>query len=389
MKIANTLSVFLLALNFLVLSVDTAQASYDDYQRFRKGTYDFEIETQYFKSDANYLGAGDAFQTLPFNQSYEIFNTYLKARYDFGRRSSLYGHLNIANATSHGVDAGRTNSSLPDAQLGYAHLVYSEDFDVIADFNVIIPFYKTNVNTDTALNAENVIEATGLMRLQKAMDPTLLFAYLGATFRQSRSALVPWGLGLEFAYPQWALGGKIFGYQSVTDDPDTGNTIQRQILIDRVDAGSYKFYYVNPSLIDSEVYLRFKFNKTWTITGGLGTTITGANNAAGLHGGLSLMYTWDSEPSHYMRPDTESDLGSEKKVPKFKEETNDGINQNIFQKKGTAPPTPRPGTDMTPANETVAVKRVGPKPAPTPMPEATDGGEVQLKLKKKKKKRSS
>lgn len=389
MKIANTLSVFLLALNFLVLSVDSAQASYDDYQRFRKGMYDFEIETQYFKSDANYISSGNTYQALPFNQSYEIFNTYLRTRYDSSRRSSFYGHLNIANATSHGVDANRTNSSAPDAKVGYAYRAYSENFDVIADFNVVIPFYKTNVNTDSAINAENVIEATGLLRIQRAIDPALLFAYFGGTFRQSRSSLLPWGLGMELAYPGWGLGGKLYGYQSITDDPDTSDQTQRLIVINRVNAGSYKFYSVNPSLVDSEVYVRSKFQKTWTLTGGLGTTITGANNAAGMHAGLSLMYSWDSEPSQYMRPEAETGLSSEKKVPKFKEEIEDGVDQNMFKKKGAPAPTPRPGTDMTPANETVAVKRVAPKPAPTPTQEVYDGGEVQLKLKKKKKKRSS
>src|SRR3989344_4778729 len=102
MKIANILSTLLIALNFLALTAETARASYDDYQRFRKGVYDFEVETQYFRTDANYVSSGGSFQTLLYGQSYDIYNVYLKTRYDLSRRSSWYGHLNIANATSHG-----------------------------------------------------------------------------------------------------------------------------------------------------------------------------------------------------------------------------------------------------------------------------------------------
>ena len=388
MKIANILSTLLITLNFLALTTEAAHASYDDYQRFRKGTYDFEVETQYFKSDANYGSSGDSFQTLLYGQSYEIYNVYLKTRYDLSRRSAFYGNLNIANATSHGFDATRSNSSMPDAKLGYAYLPYSESFDMITDFNILIPFYKINENTDSSLNSEGVIEATGLLRLQKELSPLLLFGYLGGTFRQSRSALIPWGAGMEITYTRWSLGGKLFGYQSVTDDPDTKNKILRTIVVNRVDASSLKFYSVNPSIVDSEVYVKVRLQDAWTLSGGLGTSLTGANTAAGLHAGVSLTYTWDSEPSYYLMKSREDGLSSERKVPKFKEETDDGVNQNLFQKKGTPPPapTPRSGSDLTPANENVAVKRVTPKP--TPAPEyVPDGGEVQLKLKKAKKKR--
>jgi len=333
MKIANTLSTLLMTLLFLALSTEMAWASYDDYMHFRKGTYDFQLETQYFKTNANYMTSGDSFQGLLYGQSYDITNIYLKTRYDLSRRSSMYGHFNIANATSHGIDANRSNSSVPEMLAGYAYMPYSEGFDMILDFNVLIPFYKINENTDSSLNSEGVLEATALLRLQKELAPLLMFGYVGVDFRQSRSSLVPWGAGVEFSYPSWSLGGKIFGHQSVTDDPDTNNKTQRLIVINRVNASSFKFYSVNPSLVDSEVYAKIKFKKSWTVAGGIGSTITGTNSAAGLHGGVSLMYSWDSEPSYYLKQ--EDGISSEKKLPKFKEEINDGVDQKLFQKKLT------------------------------------------------------
>lgn len=321
----------------LVLSAEVAHASFDDYQRFRKGNLGLELETQYFTTDANYSSAGNAYQALSFNQSYEIFNVYLKTRYDLSKRSSWYASLDVANATSHGVTTTRSNSSLTGALLGFAYRPYDEALDMITDFNVVVPFQKINENTDSVINSEGVIEATGLLRLQKEFSKASVFGYIGGTFRQGRSALLPWGAGLEAAYPAWGWGGKVFGYQSITDDPDTDNKIQRTLVTDRVDGGSLKFYAVNPAVIDSEAYLKFKFKNTWTLAVGGGATLTGASMAAGYHAGVSLKYVWDTEPSYYLKPTpgsaAEDALSSEKKVPKFKEEIDDGVDQKLFQKR--------------------------------------------------------
>lgn len=285
----------------------------------------------------------------------------------------------------------RSNSSVTGAYLGYAYRPYNEAFDLITDFNVLIPFQKIDQNTDTVINAEGVIEATGLLRAQKDFATFSALGYIGVTYRQARSSLVPWGVGVEANYAKWAWGGKFFGYQSVTDDPDTNNKIQRTIVTDRVNASSLYFYSVNPSVVDSEAWVRFKFDNVWALTVGGGATLTGANTAAGYHAGVAIKYSWDSEPSYYMKPgiSTQEDgLSSERKVPKFKEETDDGVNQKLFQKKGITPgaPAPRPGGDITPAADNVAMKKTGPQPTPSQI-EANDGGEVQLKLKKKRKKK--
>ncbi|HEY8269694.1 MAG TPA: hypothetical protein VIG33_02315 [Pseudobdellovibrionaceae bacterium] len=339
MKIAHLLPLCLFTLNFLALTSETVWASFDDYQHFRKGTYDLGIETQYFKTEANYASSGSSYHSLPYGQSYDIFNAYLMVRHELSKRSAWYGNLDIANATSYGVGYTRSNSAISDLKLGYAYRPYSDLFDVVTDFNVLIPFNEIDPNTDTVLNNEGVGEATGLLRIQREFSTVSTFGYIGGTFRQSRSSLLPWGLGVEASYLKWGWGGKIFGYQSITEDPDTVNKTQRLIVTDRVDAGSAKFYSVNPSLVDSEVFLKFKIQNAWTLTTGGGMTITGSNTGAGFHVGIGLLYSWDSEPSYYLTPFStqEDDLGSEKKVPKFKEEIDDGVNQKLFQKKVTPP----------------------------------------------------
>jgi hypothetical protein len=378
MKIAMNLTMLVL----LALQGEIAKASFDDYQRYRRGTYDFSFETRYEKTDANYLASGNTYRALPYGQSFELINFYLQARYDLSRRSSWYGQLNIASASSFGVDAKRSNSSVSDATLGYAYMAYSDAFDLITDFSVLAPFNKISENTDTVISNEGVVEAQALLRVQKDFSVIASYGYLGALYRQSRSALLPWGVGLETVAPEWIFGGKVFGYQSITDDSDTNSKTQRQIVTDRVNGGSLQFYAVNPSWIDSDVYVKFKSRAGWSIAGGGGTTLTGSNYAAGIHGAVNFTYAWDSEPSYYLKDSTTEDgLGSEKKVRKFKEQIDDGVDQKLFQKKKALPSG---DNDEPQSSEAVTMRRVAPKEEAV---NTTESEPMQLKLKKAKRRR--
>jgi hypothetical protein len=381
MKIANTL----IMLSVLALSAETSVASsFDDYQKYRKGTYDFELETQYFKSEANYTTAGGTYQKLPTGQSFELIDFLIKARYDFSKRSGLYGNLDIATANSAGYDAKRSNSNLTGGKLGYSYLLYSDELEAISDLSLFVPMNQVSENTDTVMNTEGVIEATALLRLQKDYSGLAPFGYIGGSYRQNRSALLPWGAGLEVRWNDVTLGGKVYGFQSIMDDPDKSKASQRLVVNDRVNGGSLKFYAVNPAIVDSDVYVKFQIARSWAFTAGGGTTITGSADAAGFHAGANITYVWDSQPSYYLRPDT---------APKFKEETDDGVDQKIFEKKSAPSTKPRPRSEnLNPASEGLVVRRAAaPKPVPEASPEGKDagGGEMQIKLKRKKRKTDS
>jgi hypothetical protein len=381
MKIAMNLTILVL----LALQGEMARASFDDYQRFRRGSYDFGFETRYEKTTANYLSSGNNYRALPYDQSFELLNFNLKAKYDLSRRSSWYSNLGIASSTSFGVDAKRTNSGVTDATLGYIYMPYNDTFDLLTDFSVLAPFNKISENTDTALNNEGVIQVAGILRLQKEFGWLGGFTYIGGLYRQTRSALLPWGVGVEVgAGPGWSFGGKIFGFQSITDDADTNTKTQRQIVNDRVNGGSLKFYAVNPSWIDSEASIKFQARNGWGVAGSLGTTLTGTNYAAGLHAGAAVLYAWDSEPRYYLKNSTSEDgLGSERKVPKFKEEVNDGVDQKLFEKKKKPlPPSSENEVTPEPPESNVTVRRVSPKEVAKAPVET--GPEMQLKLRKSK-----
>lgn len=367
MKIAINVTILVL----LALQAEIAKAAFDDYQHFRRGTYDFGFETRYEKTTANYLSSGNTYRALPYDQSLELFNYNLKVKYDLSRRSSWYSSLGIASATSMGIDARRTNSGVSDATIGYIFMPYNDTFDLITDFSVLAPFNKISENTDSALNNEGVVQATALLRVQKDFSWLAGYSYIGGTYRQTRSALLPWGVGAEVQTPEWTFGGKVFGFQSITDDADTATKTQRLIVNDRVNGGSLKFYSVNPSWIDSDAYVKFTTAGGLSFAGDVGTTISGSSYAAGMHFGIGVYYAWDSEPRYYLKTSTTEDgIGSERKVRKFQEEVNDGVDQTIFERRRATPPPA--------ATEENVVK-----PAPV-----DSGKDMQIKLRKTKRRRN-
>lgn len=385
-KIANTLALLWL----FALAIDPAFADFNDYQHFRRGLYEVELGSTYFDSTANYASSGNVYHSLIAGQSFQDWNFYLSSRYDLDRHDALYAKINVGDSISDGTDARRSNSGFNEATVGYAHLFYSDAFEIIGDFNVVMPMNHIDVDTDTIPNAEGVWQTTGLLRLQKNFSMLLGYGYIGADYRAQRSSLMPWGFGLELHGSQLAFGAKIFGYQSITNDPDSANVALHTALQNRVSAGSAMFYSINPSLVDSEVSLKFKINPTWTMAASAGATITGASMASGYHGAVALQYFWDSEPSYYLKGD--DDGVSSGKIQQFREETDDGVDQRLFQKNLTQPPPSdpppaAPPAAMTPAASDISVKRVAPRPAPVPQDPPPNGGEVQLTLKKAKKKK--
>jgi hypothetical protein len=170
--------------------------------------------------------------------------------------------------------------------------------------------------------------------------------------------LLPWGIGGRFRIPRVRLGAELFGSQSISDDQDKGTNkeLTRAAYINQVDAGSLKFYSINPSLIDTMAYATFFMTPKWSLQANGGMTVAGSNSAAGFHVGGFIRYTFDMTEGYVEKPfvplaspapqersnmyaPVDNSLSSEKKVKKFQEDTDDGVSQEVFKAKPTkAPP---------------------------------------------------
>ncbi|WII70616.1 hypothetical protein QJS83_09115 [Bdellovibrio sp. 22V] len=337
----------------LLFSCSSALAL-DNFKEYRRDRWDFEVGTQYFYSEANYPSSGGGSQNLPSGNHYSLLDVYLGSRYTPRRNWSVFGWGNVGSAESKDSVATRSNSTITEAAVGFDFLMYSEAFQLIPEIIGVIPFEKVDPTSDTVLNSEGVIEVRSRLIAQKDFGSVRAYGWLGFTFRgDDRSYLMPWGVGTQLKLSRLRLGAELFGYQSVTDDPNK-NPATRTAYINGVNAGSMKFYGVNPSLMDSQLFATWLISPNWTLQANGGMTLMGSNSAAGFHVGAFVRYSFDmtegyTEPTYVPVDspvpsyrsnmyDDQDEMSSERKVRQFKEQTDDGVDQNLFKPRPTKKP---------------------------------------------------
>ena len=191
---------------------------------------------------------------------------------------------------------------------------------------------------------------------------------------------------------------------SIKDDEKTNQPLDRDSITNQVNAGSKRYYSINPNLTDSELYLKFDLDRDWAVKASAGYTLLGSNSAEGFHLGASLNWGFGGQSKKYS-PARSSFKKSDTKPTKpmktdpadqtFREDTNDGVNQDYFK-----PVSPSKSdyieqiegsseslqNTTMPDLETAPVKiKLKAKPGGNPVVEK----EYKIKIRKKKKKRSS
>lgn len=351
MKIANNLQRLLVIFVGLQLASSGAFA-WDNYKEFKRDFWDFEVGTEYFRSEANYpssggtqnLNSGNYFQTLDFN-----FGT----RYMPRQTWSFFAGGKVTNSESKDSLATRANSSLSEASVGLDFLMYSDLFQLVPEVVAVVPFSKVDPTSDAVMNSEGVFEVRSRLIAQKDFGGWRGYGWLGFNYRgEGRSFLMPWGIGVQIKSNRFRWGGELFGYQSIADDTNK-DSVTRTSYINGVNAGSFRFYSVNPSLMDTQAYATWLMSPKWSLRAQGGLTLMGSNAAAGFHVGAVLRYSFDMSEGYveepYVAPITSpvpnyksnmynSELSSDKKVNQFREDTSDGVQQEIFKARPTQKP---------------------------------------------------
>lgn len=337
---------------FLTFAVCGPAWALDNYKEFKRDHLDIEAATNFFYSEANYPQDGGSITNLPNGNHYQLLDVRFETRYVPRRTWSIFAWADIGSAESKDTLATRANSTLSEAAVGADFLMYSEAFQLIPEFVFVMPFEKIDPKGDDVANSEGVMQLQSRLIAQMNLGATRPYGWLGFTYRsEGRSFLLPWGVGLQFKLSSLVLGGELTGYQSISDDTDT--SAQRTSYINSVNAGSLKFYGKNPSLMDSQFYATWNINRKWSLQANGGVTLTGSNAAAGYHVGGFVRYSFDFSEG-YLRDDEylptdsavptgrsqmydRSDSMTSEKVRDFREETEDGVDQNLFKPK----PTPK------------------------------------------------
>lgn len=333
----------------------TSASAFDNFKDFKRDSWDFELNTRYFYSNANHNGSGT--QSLPGGGHFSLLDLNFETRYVPKHNWSFLAFATVSNSESNNSVVSRTNSTVSQVGAGVDFLMYAGVVDLVAEAVGWMPFEKADPMSDVVMNNEGVMQLQSRLILQKKWrDGFRAYGWAGFTFRgDGRSFLLPWGLGVLKKSRSYSFGGELTGYESLTNDEDSNSAV-RTSYINSVNAGSHLFYAPNPSLIASRVYGQWNINRKWAALANAGLTLAGDNMAAGFQVGAGLRFTFDMtegytedlyKPVNNDVPTYKSRMhggGVSKPPPEkdyFYEETSDGIDQRIFEQ---PKPTVKPRT---------------------------------------------
>ena len=258
----------------------------------------------FFHTKQNYLPNGTT-QNLPDGNNFTHQLAYV------GLRSVLAHDTGLSFlVASHGIKK-QVDEELHQTRFRISHLVLSMDllfyehpsFDFILDVQLDHPIYKVRSNHsvlfaegDQSLLARWIVQSSFK---DENKNQALLYFHSGLQFRNGgRSFLFVWRLGgTKVLFSPVGLGVEFFGFQSVLQkDKYFSDPTEKKDLIDDVNGGSQRFFYVDPQLMQYRAWLFFK-SSIGELHLGSGNTFGGKRTAAGNEFFMKLVYNFLSAPS--------------------------------------------------------------------------------------------
>jgi hypothetical protein len=262
---------------FIVFNLVSAQTLPKPPRRQRvqaMGTLD------YFNSSANYSSSGGAFKDLPNGGSYKNILTRFGGSYDLDNQWHLLGSLLASKATAE--DVSQTNDGFAMSELsGEAqYWLMRRPAWIVPELKFIYPLQRVSDSTQDIITGEGAMALQAGAWVAKKIGAIRGYGYLGYKYQdEGRAGLVPWTLAVEYRPEMWFIDGGFRGFETLVESSD--DRTQRELVLARTNAGSLKYFSVNPS--SKEVFGEVGMhNRDWSAWLGLSQTFNGEEYAAGL-----------------------------------------------------------------------------------------------------------
>ena len=362
-RVKKCFNAFILYVVYSILIFDYANAFLSPDQVYKNGRFDLAVESDYFRSTQNFDANGTQ-QTLLNSNSYQLINVNPQIRWGILKDLGIRAGFNIATAESADLYATRKNSTFNRIDFGLDYLLIdTSGFQGILDFEYAYAPDKILTNTDSVINGPGASEIKPSFIVRMPVEHLYPYGLIGINYRsEGLSTLLTYGLGAEYHFSEMGLGSALNGYSTIKNDDNSNNALVRDTITTRVNAGSKKFYSINPNLLTTEMFLKFLMTDNTMVKAFACYDVYGSNVAQGFTVGATLTFSIDSSlgfgQSASYRSDSRSMLRKQntnsmnrqnpttniKKsnnaspTPRvseeptlFKEDTNDGVNQDYFK----------------------------------------------------------
>lgn len=291
--------------SFLILSIGSF-AFAESTPRFDGRTFGIEVEGEYFTTDENLDSSGER-SNLPYSNSFETFTTKAKFDYSLKRNWLIGGGGEFNYSASSTFDT----TAIPNEQVDKTATELNS-FNIFSQFQLQTGTFRIVPQAIGTFTVKRVDRASGDVLTGEGtnnvevgswamVDVGLSEAYGYVGYRMQdddRAHLLPWRVGDQFyifrtIYTRVELGG----YLPVKDDKYVNQRAYRTFVTNSVDGASFRYYSVNPNLIEARIEGGLNASPELEVYGGLTHTISGESVAYGLSAYVGVRYSANTRKS--------------------------------------------------------------------------------------------
>lgn len=309
-----------------------------NYQSFQKEELSAHLQFDYFKSTTNFNKDGQKSDLYSGNY-FQIINIKPWLRWQFDEKRAVLAGFNMGVSESNDPVFTRTNSTLNQLNLSGEYQFLDKGW-WRSYFRLGLNLALTKIDTsgDTVPNSDGAHEIIPEVVLNFDFENDFYtFIKSGLNYRtEGLSTLLLYGAGGEYRFESISVGAALLGKVTVRNDNETDSSFIRDQYSQAASAGSKTFYSINPNRLDLEGDLKFSFHPDVSLKTFMNYPLLGSNSAVGLGLGAILSWSLDSQTkkatkSAVVRPPVYAKPVEESPKPVFKEDINDGVDQNYFK----------------------------------------------------------
>lgn len=281
----------------------------------------------YFRSSANYLTSGTSNSSLPFDGTFSTMQDVLTVNYDALTNLRFMADIGYGSTSASNDFSSWNGSGFTEFSAGAQYWWRQRIWALVPQAQFGYPFYRVDVDnpSTTALisNAAAWVEAGSWAIIY--LQPVNIYGYIGFRYQDGgQASLLPMDFGVSYRFPQARLRAGVRGETTVINDSDTNNSAVRFLPSEVSDAGSLKFYSLNPSEFDAYGEFDWIFTREWEAGAGIQQTFYGSNAAYGWTANAMVRFRIPSD-----REIEKTETREMRKQPQF-ENKSDRYDQQLF-----------------------------------------------------------
>lgn len=297
----NFLKGSIIALMFLTSGTMASHSSASPVETppwsWRKNSFGISSTSEYFSSNANFGPKRGEFTRLPGDNHLTDFNTWLRGRYAFWSRFSMYAGAGLGQVRALDSVNEKTNSALTEAYLGGHFTVWRKWLLMVAEIEAGMPLdyggplKKFHNGQTVPLVADGAYYGRAVLHMRRDISFFRLFGYVGAHVPSD-------GLAKRLLYGVYGespigdylmIGGGLDGQEVLINDELTA--LERTVTNDSANSGSQRYRSFDPAVMRLRGWLGFKPGRTVEIRAGYMQTITGLREAQGSAFTLNVVFS--------------------------------------------------------------------------------------------------